>query len=211
MLARIDPIASKLASHVWSDAHFTAWRGFDTCQREGRRVGVGGTMALFGSLATVRAQLAGCPSFDRTFAYVEEMLRPGSPAHQRMLAVPEGETERVELGDGVFALEQAYVAKPRAEGRWEAHRAYIDVQVIVTGDELMEVTDTSRLVVTEDRTPEKDVLFFAAYDEGSVLRMRAGELAVFYPIDAHKPSLAAGDPAALVRKTVVKVPVASVA
>lgn len=168
-------------------------------------------MALFGSLATVRAQLAGCPSFDRTMAYVEEILRPGSAAHQRLLAVPEGETGRVELGDGVFALEQAYVAKPRAAGRWEAHRVYIDVQVIVTGEELMEVTETTRLTVTEDRTPGSDVLFFGDYDEGSVLRMRAGELAVFYPIDAHKPSLAAGASAALVRKTVVKVPVASVA
>ncbi|MFA6961571.1 MAG: YhcH/YjgK/YiaL family protein [Opitutaceae bacterium] len=168
-------------------------------------------MALFGSLATVRTQLAGSPSFQRTLAYVEEMLLPGSPAHQRLLAVPVGETERVELGDGVFALEQAYTAKPPAEGRWEAHRVYIDVQVIVTGDELMEVTDVSRLTIAEDLTPAKDLLFFNGYADGSVLRMRTGELAVFYPVDAHKPSLAAGTPPALVRKTVVKVPVASVA
>jgi YhcH/YjgK/YiaL family protein len=167
-------------------------------------------MALFGSLATVRAQLAGSPSFQRTLAYVEEILRPGSAAYQRLQAVREGETERVELGDGVFALEQAYVAKPRDEGRWEAHRVYIDVQVIVTGEELMEVTDVSRLKVTEDHTPAKDLLFFEAYPDGSVLRMRAGELAVFYPVDAHKPSLATGGTGALVRKTVVKVPAASV-
>jgi YhcH/YjgK/YiaL family protein len=168
-------------------------------------------MALFGSLATVRAQLAGSPSFQRTLDYVEEILRPGSPAHQRLLAVPTGETGRVELGDGVFALEQAYIAKPRGEGRWEAHRVYIDVQVIVVGDELMEVTDVSRLKVAEDHTPGKDLLFFDKNTDGSVLRMRAGELAVFYPVDAHKPSLAVSEPAALVRKTVVKVPVASVA
>jgi len=167
-------------------------------------------MALFGSLATVRTQLAGSPSFERTLAYVEEILRPGSEAQQRLLAVAAGDTGRVELGDGVFALEQAYVAKPRAEGRWEAHRVYIDVQVIVTGEELMEVTDVSRLAVAEDNTPAKDILFFEQNLDGSVLRMRAGELAVFYPVDAHKPSLAAGEPAALVRKTVVKVPVASV-
>lgn len=168
-------------------------------------------MALFGSLATVRTQLAGCPSFKTALAYVEEILRPGSPAHQRLLAVADGETGRVELGDGVFALEQAYLPKPRAEGRWEAHKVYIDVQVIVGGDELMEVTDVSRLKVAEDHTPAKDILFFEQNADGSVLRMRAGELAVFYPADAHKPSLATGGPAAQVRKTVVKVPVASVA
>lgn len=168
-------------------------------------------MALFGSLETVRAQLAGGPSFEKALAYVEEALRPGSEAHKRLLAVACGQTGRVELGGGVFALEQAYVAKPRAEGRWEAHRVYIDVQVIVDGDELMEVTDVSRLKVAEDHTPEKDILFYEAEAGGSVLRMRAGEVAVFYPVDAHKPSLAAGEPAALVRKTVVKVPFASAA
>lgn len=168
-------------------------------------------MALFGSLATVRAQLAGSPSYLRTLAYVEEILRPGSPAHQRLLGVPMGETGRVELGDGVFALEQAYLPKPRATGRWEAHRAYIDVQVVVIGDELMEVTDVSRLRVAEDHTPGKDILFFEGYAEGSVLRVRAGEVAVFYPVDAHKPSLAVGEAAVVVRKTVVKVPVVSVA
>jgi YhcH/YjgK/YiaL family protein len=168
-------------------------------------------MALFGSLAIVRKQLAGSPSFDKALAYVEEILRPGSEAHQRLLAVATGDTGRVELGDGVFALEQAYIAKPRAEGRWEAHKVYIDVQVIVSGDELMEVTEVSRLATDEDFTPAKDILFFKQNLDGSVLRMRAGELAVFYPADAHKPSLASGEPAALVRKTVVKVPVASVA
>ena len=127
------------------------------------------------------------------------------------MAVATGETGRVELGDGVFALEQAYIAKPRAEGKWEAHKVYIDVQVIVSGDELMEVTDVARLTVAEDHTPAKDILFFEQNRDGSVLRMRAGEIAVFYPVDAHKPSLAAGEPAALVRKTVVKVPVASLA
>lgn len=168
-------------------------------------------MALFGSLATVRKQLAGCPAYDRALAYVEDILRPGSEAQKRLRAVPSGETERIELGDGVFALEQAYVAKPRAEGRWEAHKLHIDVQVIVDGDELMEVTEVSRLTVAEDRTPKQDILFYEQNADGSVLRMRAGELAVFYPSDAHKPSLAAGEPVALVRKTVVKVPVASVA
>lgn len=171
-------------------------------------------MALFGPLALVRAQLAGSPSFSRALAYVEDVLRVGSPEHQRLLAVPEGSTERIELGDGVFALEQAYKAKPRAEGRWESHYLYIDVQVIVTGDELMEVTEVSRLTIAEDNTPAKDLLFYAPYADGSVLRMRAGEAAIFYPADAHKPSLTSGAPevsGALVRKTVVKVPVASVA
>ena len=164
-------------------------------------------MALFGSVETLSAQLATNPSFERAFTYVEECLRPGSGAHQRLQAVKIGDTGRVELGGGVFALEQAYQSKPQAEGKWESHLTYIDVQVIVSGDELMEVTDVKRLKIAEDLTPAKDLLFYQPFDDGSVLRVKAGEAAVFFPADAHKPSLAVGTPS-LVRKTVVKVPVA---
>ncbi len=164
-------------------------------------------MALFGSLEALRSQLATTPAFERAFVYVEECLRGDSPAHRRISAVKVGETERVELGGGVFALEQAYYSKPRDEGRWESHHVHIDVQVIVAGDELMEVTDVNRLTIQEDRTPANDLLFYHSFNEGSVLRIKAREAAVFFPIDAHKPSLAVGSPA-LVRKTVVKVPVA---
>ncbi|HTJ77909.1 MAG TPA: YhcH/YjgK/YiaL family protein [Rariglobus sp.] len=164
-------------------------------------------MALFGSLETLHAQLATTPAFQRAFAYIEECLSPGTAGFQRLHAVEPGQTERVELGGGVFALEQAYNTKPRAEGKWESHLAYIDVQAIILGDELMEVTDVKRLQVAEDFTPGKDLLFYQTFAEGSVLRMKTGEAAVFFPVDAHKPSLAVGTPA-LVRKTVVKVPVA---
>ena len=164
-------------------------------------------MALFGSLETLRSQLATSPAFQRAFAYAEECLSPGSPAFKRLHAVGIGQTERVELGDGVFALEQAYDSKPRVEGRWESHYAYIDVQVVVAGDEIMEVTDVKRLKIAEDFTPAKDLVFYQPFADGSVLRVKAGEAAVFFPIDAHKPSLAVSSPA-LVRKTVVKVPVA---
>jgi biofilm protein TabA len=167
-------------------------------------------MALFGSLGTVEKQLVTSAAFARALAYVKEALAPGSVAHTRILAVPLGATERVELGEGVFALEQAYTAKPRGDGKWEAHVEHIDVQVIVTGEELMEVTEVSRLTVAEDFTPAKDLLFYKTYDEGSVLRVRAGEVAVFFPEDGHKPSLAVNATPGVVRKTVVKVPVARV-
>jgi YhcH/YjgK/YiaL family protein len=163
-------------------------------------------MALFGSLSTVRAQLAASPAFQRAFAYVEECFVPGSPAFKRLQAVGIGQTERIDLGGGVFALEQAYLTKPRADGRWESHRAYVDVQVIFSGEEFMEVTDVSRLTVAEDFTPAKDLLFYHSFADSSVLRMQAGGVAVFFPVDAHLPSLAI-HAATPVRKTVVKVPV----
>lgn len=163
-------------------------------------------MAVVGTLSVVRAQLAPASHFAPAFVYLARALAPGSAEHARILAVPAGETLRVELGGGAFALEQAYRSKPRAEGRFESHRAYVDLQAMVAGEELMELADVARLAVQEDFTAERDVLFYCDYAATSVLRVAAGEVAVFFPADGHMPSLAAGAPA-LVRKTVVKVPV----
>lgn len=162
-------------------------------------------MALFGPFAQVKTQVSAA-HFAAALAYVEEALRPGSEAHVRIGRVAAGATERIELAGGAFALEQAYLPKPRTDGFFESHRNYIDVQVIVEGEELMEVEDVSRLVVTQDFTPERDLIKYADTDVGSVLRMRAGDMAIFFPEDGHMPSLHWRG-AALVRKTVVKVPV----
>lgn len=163
-------------------------------------------MALFGSFPTVRAQAALARNFAPAFAYLAEALTPGTPVHERILKIGAEVTERIELGGGVFVLEQAYQPKPRAEGRFESHRLFIDLQAIVAGEELMEVIETDRLRVHEDLTPGRDLLFYDDLPGASVLRLRAGEVAVFFPADAHMPSLSARVPG-LVRKAVVKVPV----
>ncbi len=163
-------------------------------------------MAIIGSLTTVRDQLTATPSFKAAFAYLEKALTPGSTEHTRILAIADGQTERVELGGGLFALEQAYRSKLRSEVALESHLAHIDIQAIIGGQELIELTDVARLRVREDFTPERDLIFYEDYNAASVLRLQTGELAVFFPVDGHMPSVAAGVPV-LVHKTVVKVPV----
>ena len=164
-------------------------------------------MAIFGSLSTVRAQLAADPRFKAAFDYVAEALQPGSTIRKRIEGVAVGVTERHDLAGGAFALEQTYLSKPRAEAFLESHRKYIDVQVIVAGEELMEVKDISQLSVSDPYAPERDLIKYADAADTSVLKMRAGDVAVFFPEDGHMPSLRWRN-AELVRKTVVKVPVA---
>ena len=146
-------------------------------------------MALFGSLATVRAQTQHTPGFATAFAYVEELLRAGSPAHARLQAMPTGEVKKIELAGGVFAIEQVYETKPRAEGFFESHRKYIDVQVVVEGEETMELVETSRLEVKDSYQPERDLIIYADFAGASQLRVLPGQAAIFYPVDAHMPTL----------------------
>jgi YhcH/YjgK/YiaL family protein len=170
-------------------------------------------MAIFGPFPTVRGQAPRSQSFEAALAYAAEALRPGSEAHARLLALPLGETARIELGGGVHAMEQAYRTRARAEGRWESHRAHVDLQLVLAGEELIEVAAAARLSVAEDLTPGKDVLFYApappahSMTGGGILRLGPGDAALLFPDDAHLTAIAIG-PAALVRKTVVKIPVA---
>jgi biofilm protein TabA len=117
-----------------------------------------------------------------------------------------GETQRVELAGGAFALEQVYRSKVRSDGFFESHRKYIDVQVVFEGEEGMELLDLSRSSVRQAYDAQRDLLIHEDAP-GSLLRVNAGDAAVFFPADVHMPGLCGVQGPALVRKTVIKVPV----
>lgn len=165
-------------------------------------------MALFGPLPTLRMQVTRPEHFSAAFSFVQEAGREGSAAHRKLFEMTAGQSERTELPGGAFALSQVYLTKPRAEGKWETHRAYIDVQALFAGEEKMELADRASLQVTEDLSETRDVIFYEAFDQGSVLRFGPGMVGIYFPSDAHMGSLAMGAPE-LVRKVVVKVPVLS--
>ncbi len=163
-------------------------------------------MALFGPFPTLRLQLAHDPRFAAALAYATDVLDPRSAANARLAAVKAGETVRIDLAGGAFALEQAYQTKPRPEGFFESHRKYIDLQLIAVGEELMEVEDIARLLVGQPYVEERDLVKYADTTSASVLRVRTGDGAVFFQEDGHMPTLQLHGPV-LVRKSVVKIPV----
>lgn len=163
-------------------------------------------MAIFGPYSSVKHQIASDSRFAAAIDYVAEALWDRSAVHERISQLAAGVTERVELAGGAFALEQAYLPKARPDGFFESHQKYIDVQVIVAGEELMEVEDIGRLVVTHPYNPERDLVKYADTAVASLLKMRAGDVAVFFPEDGHMPSLRWRG-AGVLSKTVVKVPV----
>jgi YhcH/YjgK/YiaL family protein len=98
-------------------------------------------------------------------------------------------TGRVDILPGeVYALVQRYAAKPRSEGKWEAHRKHIDIQYIHSGRELMLREGIERCQAGE-YNPEKDFVPVKA-EGGTELSVGQGEFAVFFPHDAHMPGLA---------------------
>lgn len=107
-------------------------------------------------------------------------------------------------GDDVFANVQEYVSVPASKKQMEAHRCYYDVQYVVTGEERMEVAPLEGLVPVAAFDEGADFGLYETPEAPSVVILRAGDLAVVAPEDAHKPGCALNSPAP-VRKVVVKV------
>lgn len=107
-------------------------------------------------------------------------------------------------GDDVFALVSSYQTGPATEKRFETHRTYLDLQYVARGTERILHTPTAGLDVEVPYDDAKDIVFYAEPKVSSSLLMREGDLAFFYPGDAHKPGCMAGGSHA-VKKVVVKV------
>ncbi|MCD6287427.1 MAG: YhcH/YjgK/YiaL family protein [Anaerolineae bacterium] len=114
---------------------------------------------------------------------------------------------RVEIdGTNVYALVQSYVSKPMVgQPRFEAHRAYADIQVIVFGKEQLGWAPVQSLEPTDEYNPTKDVIHGTVSSDVAVfVPLEAGQAMVFYPSDAHAPGLSFGDQSPM-KKIVVKV------
>lgn len=113
---------------------------------------------------------------------------------------------RMEIdGDRVFAIVQRYETIITDVPRFEYHRKYIDIQYIVSGEEVIGWAPAERMTVTEAYDGDKDICFGTVPDsEETPVYLKEGQLAVLYPEDGHAPKLAAGRPSH-VFKIVVKV------
>lgn len=113
---------------------------------------------------------------------------------------------RFELeGDRVFALVQRYKTAAFAEPKFEAHRKYLDVQYIVTGEESIGWAPSELISITEPYDADKDICFGTVRaGHWTSLCLPAGGLALFWPEDGHAPKLARGVPSS-VMKVVVKI------
>lgn len=115
------------------------------------------------------------------------------------------------LADGRHVLEEGrlWVIVESAEGRGregarlEAHRQLIDIQVVLSGVEQIGWRAQAECSgVTEAYQSERDIEFYS--DQPSLwLELHPGELAIFFPADAHAPLAGSGP----VRKAIAKVAV----
>jgi biofilm protein TabA len=98
--------------------------------------------------------------------------------------------QRVELpADAGYAMKASYAPNPEGERRYEVHRRYIDLQVMLEGEEECLVTDLGAFPGRDVYQEADDLQFLEGDVEGAVrFRFRPGMFAIFFPHDAHKPA-----------------------
>jgi len=97
--------------------------------------------------------------------------------------------------------------EPYAAGdKWEAHKRYADLQIVVAGDECMDGAALCDCAGPGEYFEEDDYMFYDKC-EGSIATVKAtaGTFAYFAPTDPHRPGIRYQ--ADKVKKAVFKIPV----
>lgn len=115
------------------------------------------------------------------------------------------ELKRYDLdGNNLYVTISEYNSKNPEDAKYEAHRNYIDIQYVVTGNELIGIAPyASKESVLQAYDATKDIEFVSTKN-GNMYKANPSKFFIFFPEDAHMPGLKDGANAP-VRKAVVKV------
>lgn len=93
-------------------------------------------------------------------------------------------------GENIYINAIAYDTKPAAQAMAEAHRRYIDVMLLCSGEETIGVQPVESLDNITMPYEEKGDALLATLPSGyTALHMRPGDVAVLFPEDAHAPGM----------------------
>lgn len=111
------------------------------------------------------------------------------------------QTGKTELGKDLFVNVTETLPKTREEARLETHRDFIDIQIPLSGTEVMGYTPaTDCLPTNAPYDKDKDISFYEGAAE-NYLSVKPGMFAIFFPQDAHAPGISPEG----VKKIIVKV------
>lgn len=122
----------------------------------------------------------------KIIAYLDQMME--FMRTRDMLKLPEG---KVEIdGRNIFLQAVHYPtsrARRAAEAKFELHRIYADVHVVLRGAERIQTVFVNSPQALTEYDAKDDVQFFSTEKDVSDIILDEGEFAVFFPGEPHKP------------------------
>ena len=112
-----------------------------------------------------------------------------------------GTAQRDLEGDAFYVTRFDYETLPPEEPFFESHRRYLDIHVMVRGEERVEIAHPSTL---KEFTQSGDFWGYRGEGEQSIV-LRPGDFLVVFPGDAHRLKIRCGDGPEAVSKVVFKI------
>ena len=121
----------------------------------------------------------------------------------------------VDTPDGKYSIDDktyvnidSYNRRGEYDAPLEAHRKYIDLQLLISGVERIDFTNIDGLKEFSMYDPVKDIIFYKRpHTEIGSLYLNGRNFAIFFPQDAHAPQITTLSLQNNVKKAVVKIPV----
>lgn len=122
---------------------------------------------------------------------------------QQPHALPPGKYT-VESDNVFFTVVEGHT-RPLSEQRPEYHRQYLDIHIVLKGEEIIGAGNKGLLVVEDGHfNTTQDIGFCQAIDSETLIHLYPEELAILFPGELHRP-MACLEQGAALRKIVVKI------
>ena len=109
-----------------------------------------------------------------------------------------------EIKDWFYINVQEYITKNKSECKFESHKKYVDIQMMIDGIEAIETSDIDKLELDTAYDEDKDVMFWKQKSNQMRSVISDGSYVILYPQNAHMPCIAIDKPIK-VKKLVAKV------
>lgn len=125
------------------------------------------------------------------------------------------QTDFLKLGVGLYPIKekeiiaviQEYETLPKTEKLAEQHKAYVDIQYVVEGQEIIGVgSEHPNNEIIKEYDPSTDAVIYGRVENEKEVVMKTGDYLILFPSDIHRPGCNF-ELGSLVRKVVVKVAV----
>jgi YhcH/YjgK/YiaL family protein len=149
---------------------------------------------IIDSVLSLERYFSMCPKFEEVFRFLRQ---------QDLESLAEGRYE-IE-GDEIYAMITDKLGKKVEDAMLEVHDSYIDIQILLRGQESMGYLD--RRFCKEVHSPydaAKDITFYKDTPE-VFFTLEPGNMVIFFPYDAHAPMIGTD----IIRKIVIKIRVNS--
>ncbi|MFA7382307.1 MAG: YhcH/YjgK/YiaL family protein [Desulfurivibrionaceae bacterium] len=134
--------------------------------------------------------------------------KPWQLAFDFLLSLPADAEEKKYhlLGDDLFAIVMSYETRTPETSELEAHRKYLDIQAVLTGEEVIGWGQVDALEIGIPYDVAKDVELYKHPAQGLLrVDLLPGNFVALFPHDAHMPSLMTQQTPIYTKKVVVKV------